>query len=420
MVDCPHRERMGYGGDAHATTETALNSFHLGRLLHQVGPGLARRARGEPRPGASTSRPARRRGRSGRSRQPALHRPHLLGRRRAGLVRLLRHAALARISPVRRRPHPRTEGFPTIQRWLAFLESKSAGDMLVRWGGEWDFLGDWLWPGARGVNGDTPETLVLQQLLLDLQPADGGADRRRARQPRSGRAPTASRAEAVRRAVHAKFFRPEDNSYVNGLQAYLAIALWPLTCRRRPAAGRLETPGRRNPRPPQGSHPRRHHRRILRHQEICDRRPGRPDLRNGHQGRLSQLGRHAPQRGDHVLGIVGRRQLSACTAPTCTWACGSSKGWPASGPIPGGPASSRLLSGRACCRAAWITVRARYDSLYGPIVVNWNIEGGKLRKVDQRAAEFQCPIAAAHGRCRLGPRVGPAGGRFSGRQAGRY
>jgi alpha-L-rhamnosidase len=29
----------------------------------------------------------------------------------------------------------------------------------------------------------------------------------------------------VRRAVHAKFFRPEDNSYVNGFQAYLSIAL---------------------------------------------------------------------------------------------------------------------------------------------------------------------------------------------------
>ena len=29
-VDCPQRERMGYGGDAHATTETALDHFHLG------------------------------------------------------------------------------------------------------------------------------------------------------------------------------------------------------------------------------------------------------------------------------------------------------------------------------------------------------------------------------------------------------
>ena len=30
VVDCPHRERMGGGGDAHATRETALNRYHLG------------------------------------------------------------------------------------------------------------------------------------------------------------------------------------------------------------------------------------------------------------------------------------------------------------------------------------------------------------------------------------------------------
>src|SRR5690606_38502102 len=30
VVDCPHRERMGYGGDAHATTTTGLSAYHLG------------------------------------------------------------------------------------------------------------------------------------------------------------------------------------------------------------------------------------------------------------------------------------------------------------------------------------------------------------------------------------------------------
>ena len=33
------------------------------------------------------------------------------------------------------------------------------------------------------------------------------------------------RAEEVRRAVHKTFFNPDDNSYVNGYPAYLAIAL---------------------------------------------------------------------------------------------------------------------------------------------------------------------------------------------------
>ena len=29
-VDCPHRERLGYGGDAHATMETAMTNFAAG------------------------------------------------------------------------------------------------------------------------------------------------------------------------------------------------------------------------------------------------------------------------------------------------------------------------------------------------------------------------------------------------------
>ena len=116
------------------------------------------------------------------------------------------------------------ENLPTIRRWLAFLESKSSDDMLVRWGGEWDFLGDWLWPGAQGVNGDTPETLFFNNCywIYNLQTAARIAD---ALGRRDEAAAYRRRAETVRRAVHAKFFRPDDNSYVNGYQAYLSIAL---------------------------------------------------------------------------------------------------------------------------------------------------------------------------------------------------
>ena len=53
------------------------------------------------------------------------------------------------------------ESFPTVQRWLTFLDTKADSDILRRWGGQWDFLGDWLWPGAEGVNGDTRETLFF-------------------------------------------------------------------------------------------------------------------------------------------------------------------------------------------------------------------------------------------------------------------
>ena len=105
--------------------------------------------------------------------------------------------------------------------------------MLVRWGGKWSFLGDWIWPNAwdersrmekQGLAlGDTPETLFfnncvwIHNLELAARIADiiGNGKGERFR----------SRAGEVRRAIHNKFFNPEDNSYVNGYQAYLAMAL---------------------------------------------------------------------------------------------------------------------------------------------------------------------------------------------------
>ncbi|MFN2222156.1 MAG: alpha-L-rhamnosidase C-terminal domain-containing protein, partial [Candidatus Promineifilaceae bacterium] len=89
---------------------------------------------------------------------------------------------------------------------------------------QWDFLGDWLWPGAQGVNGNTIETLFFNNCywIFNLQTAARIA-------ALIGEHDTAAtyraRADQVRRAVHAKFFKPEENSYVNGFQGYLAIAL---------------------------------------------------------------------------------------------------------------------------------------------------------------------------------------------------
>jgi alpha-L-rhamnosidase len=223
VVDCPHRERMGYGGDAHATTETALNSYHLGAFYTKwaqdwrdvqgqaatwgVDPKTALAGPGSDAEEGNLPYTAPTYWGGG---GPAwcgycVTLPWLMYRQ-YGDVRILE------------------DGFPTIRRWLAFVETKSKGDMLVRWGGQWDFLGDWLWPGAKGVNGDTPETLFFNNCywIYNLQTAARIADV-------LGRRDAADayrrRADAVRHAVHAKFFRPEDNSYVNGFQAYLSIAL---------------------------------------------------------------------------------------------------------------------------------------------------------------------------------------------------
>jgi alpha-L-rhamnosidase len=203
VVDCPHRERMGYGGDAHATTEAAMNNYALGAFYTKWSqdwrdvqtedgnlPYTAPTYWGGGGPAWSGY---------------CVTLPWLMYER-YGDIRILE------------------QNFPTIQRWLVFLETKSFNNMLVRWGGKWDFLGDWLWPGAQGVNGDTRETLFFNNCywIYNLQTAGRIAEI-------LGKDDVAaayrSRAEQIRKTVHEEFFNPEDHSYVNGFQGYLAIAL---------------------------------------------------------------------------------------------------------------------------------------------------------------------------------------------------
>lgn len=210
LVDCPQRERMGYGGDAHASTTTALMNFRTEAMFTKWAEDW-RDAQGinhqdEAVPGDLPYTAPTYWGGGG----PAwsgycVHLPW----------------ELYRVTGDRRMLE---ENFTMIDRWLTFLETKSGDNLLRRWGGEWDFLGDWLWPGAKGVNGDTRETLFFNNCywIYNLATAARiaqvlGRDAEAAQWNR--------RADEVRQAVHAEFFNPTDASYVNGFQAYLAIAL---------------------------------------------------------------------------------------------------------------------------------------------------------------------------------------------------
>jgi alpha-L-rhamnosidase len=220
-VDCPQRERMGYGGDAHATTQTAMNNYHMGAFYtkwsqdwrdvqgKETAWGVGAKATNQNAPLQPGNLPYTAPtywGGGG---------PAWSGYCVTLPWYIYRHYGDTRILE---------RNLPTIERWLAFLETKSKNNMLVRWGGQWDFLGDWLWPGAQGVNGDTRETLFFNNCywIYNLQTAARiaavlGKDDIAAKYRR--------RAETVRRAVHKEFFNPEQNGYVNNFQAYLAIAL---------------------------------------------------------------------------------------------------------------------------------------------------------------------------------------------------
>ncbi len=202
VVDCPQRERMGYGGDGHATTQTALANYHMGAFYSKWAqdwrdvqtqdgnlPYTAPTYWGGGGPSWSGF---------------SIHLPWEVYRR-YGDTRILR------------------EGYPTMRRWLAFLETKAKGNLLEKWGGQWDFLGDWLWPGVDSPNGHLPETVCFNNCywVYALRTAAKVADVIGAKEGAAYR----KRADEVSAAVHAKYFNPSTNDYATGGQQYIAAAL---------------------------------------------------------------------------------------------------------------------------------------------------------------------------------------------------
>ncbi|MEN6451884.1 MAG: family 78 glycoside hydrolase catalytic domain [Thermoguttaceae bacterium] len=205
-VDCPHRERMGYGGDAHATMETALMNFGMGAFYTKwLGDW-----RDVQRPDGSLPHTAPTRWGGG-------------GPAWSGICvtlpwQVYLHYGDRRVLEV---------NYPMMQRWLAFLETKTKNDLLQCFGDEWAFLGDWVPPGTgQGPHervddrstwmfnncyyADNLATVAKIAALLGKQ-EDAAAYRKRA--------------EAVAGAAHREFFNAEKNSYANGTQLYEAMPL---------------------------------------------------------------------------------------------------------------------------------------------------------------------------------------------------
>jgi alpha-L-rhamnosidase len=213
VVDCPQRERRGYGGDGSATIRTALDNYQLGAFCTKWMEDWrdVQRADGFLPHTAPTQL-----GGGG----PAW----------SGFCVLLPWKMYCFYGDQK----ILRQSYPTIQNWLKYLETQSRQDMLVAYGGSWGFLGDWQWPkfstDRRELErqhqsvSDTRESLFFNNCcwIYNLETAAKIADV-------IGENGTAvayrKRADTIRAAVQAAFFHPADNSYVNGFPAYLAMAL---------------------------------------------------------------------------------------------------------------------------------------------------------------------------------------------------
>lgn len=208
-VDCPHRERMGYG-DGQVMLPGLMMNFdsnlflrkwvadwdlalerHEGGEKPNVAPPLIPSGGGPPWPGIIVALPW----------QHYLH---------YGEISILE------------------QHYPDAKRYIEYLDSRATGDVLRAWGSGFSFIGDWV-PPNRGM--DTNQwpnqqmaelfcncyRIYLWQMVGDMAHALGRKqEAEHARQ----------RCESIRRAVHAAFYDAAQQRYVCDEQIYYAFPLW--------------------------------------------------------------------------------------------------------------------------------------------------------------------------------------------------
>ena len=207
VVDCPHRERLGYGGDAHATMPTGLAHFGLGAFYTKWLEDWrdVQAANGDIPFTAPTYE-----GGGG----PAW----------SGIVIQLPWQLYVQYGDRR----VLEENWSMMVRWLEFLDTNVQDGLLQRYGHkDWGFLGDWVPPGrkqGKGQRVDDRSTLFFNNCywLWSLQTAAKIAT---VLDHPDEAAKLLKQAAAVRRRVHEAFWDPAREVYANGEQPYLAFPL---------------------------------------------------------------------------------------------------------------------------------------------------------------------------------------------------
>lgn len=230
IVDCPQRERFGYGGDAHATSETGMFNYRLGAFYTKWLEDW-RDVQGTESMVGDMNNPERahKQINSGRFLNNGVL-PHSAptyhgggGPAWGGIVvtlpwLLYQHEGDTRVLE---------KNFEMIKKWLEFLDTHTEENLLQRFGGPWDFLGDWLWPNAtaEGMNNNKPETICLNNCyrVYNLRTA---AKIARVIGKTTDAEKWEKQAEASSKAIHAKFYNADDHSYSDKSMGNLAAALY--------------------------------------------------------------------------------------------------------------------------------------------------------------------------------------------------
>ncbi|MDO5308869.1 MAG: family 78 glycoside hydrolase catalytic domain [Planctomycetia bacterium] len=206
VVDCPQRERMGYGGDAHATSESGMYNYALEAFYYKWLQDWRDCQRDFADGWLPNTAPTYWGGG---------------GPSWGGIVITLPYTYYLQYGDKR----ILEENFEMMSKWLDYLQAHTEDGLLQQYGDAWKFLGDWLWPGAPdGPNSDTPQAHCLNRMYLVFNLKTAAKIARII-----GREDAAkeweARAKVAQDAVNAKYFKADENSYFDDAQAVLGLAL---------------------------------------------------------------------------------------------------------------------------------------------------------------------------------------------------
>ncbi|HTJ11958.1 MAG TPA: family 78 glycoside hydrolase catalytic domain [Dinghuibacter sp.] len=218
VVDCPQRERLGYGGDAHATSESGVLNYDL-RAFYTKWMQDWRDGQGNRQMDPTNY--------GGPADDGIL--PHTAptydgggGPPWGGIVVTLPWNFYQLTGDLR----ILDRNFDMIKNWLSFLDSHTRNDLMERFGGDWDFLGDWLWPhaGAEGMNNGKPQNICFNNCYRVFNLRTAAKIAVVLHHPKEAEIWTAE-ADASSAAINANYYHPGDHSYSDSSMDNLAAAL---------------------------------------------------------------------------------------------------------------------------------------------------------------------------------------------------
>jgi len=214
VVDCPTRERLGYGGDAGTSFETGMYNFSTGGLYNRW---LANwRDSQDPATGSLPHT------------APNYYDQGGGGPMWGGMVVTLPWQMYLQYGD----RGVLATNYPMIQAWLAYLGSETTDDLLLDHKShamprqEWNFLGDWVTPRGSfgGMSPDPRPAQLINSIhyVYQLELASRIAEV-------LGREGDVSaydaQVAAVSKAIHQRFYNAAEHSYLNGDSALQAFPL---------------------------------------------------------------------------------------------------------------------------------------------------------------------------------------------------